>query len=309
MPLPTDPHAAAVGQEAVQALDDLNGRHPGFRPAHSKGVILSGVFTPAPAALSLSRAPHLKRESTPVSVRFSDFAGVPNIPDNHPQGGSPRGCAIRFHLADRVHTDIVAHSADGFPVRTADEFVEFLKAVKANTIEAFLGSHPKAREFVMTPKPFPTSFARESYFAVTAYRFLTAGGASQFGRYKIRPDEGGQYLDDAAAAAQTPNYLFEELAARIAQGPVKLHIVVQLAGAGDVVDDATAHWAEGGAEAAFGTLELTRIIPEDDSESRRIIFDPIPRVDGIEPSADPLLDPRAAAYLIAGKRRRAEIQA
>lgn len=42
----------------------------------------------------------------------------------------------------------------------------------------------------------------------------------------------------------------------------------------------------------------------DDETHRRIIFDPIPRVDGIEPSGDPLLDLRAAIYLLSGRRRR-----
>ena len=36
-----------------------------------------------------------------------------------------------------------------------------------------------------------------------------------------------------------------------------------------------------------------------------IIFDPIPRVDGIEPSEDPLLNTRADVYLLSGRRRRA----
>jgi catalase len=41
------------------------------------------------------------------------------------------------------------------------------------------------------------------------------------------------------------------------------------------------------------------------TEQKHIIFDPIPRVDGIEPSDDPLLELRAAIYLISGRRRRA----
>jgi catalase len=36
-----------------------------------------------------------------------------------------------------------------------------------------------------------------------------------------------------------------------------------------------------------------------------LIFDPIPRLAGIEPSDDPLLELRAAIYLIRGRRRRA----
>ena len=39
-------------------------------------------------------------------------------------------------------------------------------------------------------------------------------------------------------------------------------------------------------------------------EQKKIIFDPIPRVDGIEPSDDPLLELRAAIYLLSGRRRR-----
>src|SRR5262245_51126143 len=113
----------ALAQDIIQAFDNVNGSHPGFRPAHAKGILIAGVFTPSPDAKSLTRAPHIERSSTPVTVRFSDFAGIPNIPDNH-QNAGPRGMATRFHLAEHVHTDIVAHSTDGFPVRTAEEFLE-----------------------------------------------------------------------------------------------------------------------------------------------------------------------------------------
>jgi catalase len=149
----------------------------------------------------LSRALHFQRPSTAVVARFSDFAGVPAVPDNDPNGASPRGCAIRFQLGDHVHTDIVAHSANGFPVRTAPEFVEFLHAIYTSgpdiphpsPIEQFLGSHPKALAFVQMPKPIPTSFARESYFSVTAYKFIGPKGDGHHVRYRILPDAGNQY--------------------------------------------------------------------------------------------------------------------
>jgi catalase len=176
-------HAATLTKDVIKAFDDLNGPHPGFRPAHAKGILLAGVFTPAPAAASLSRAQHLRRPSTPVTVRLSDFAGIPTIPDNDPNA-SPRGMAIRFHLAEHVHTDIVAHSVDGFPARTAEEFVEFLRAAYASgaatthptPIEQFLSTHPAALEFVQVPKPFPVSFAAESFFGVNAYKFTNERG-------------------------------------------------------------------------------------------------------------------------------------
>jgi len=317
MPLPTDPKRLAIAEEAIQKLDDLNGGvHPGYRPVHAKGALLSGIFNPTPDAATLSTAPHFHAPSTPVIVRFSDFAGVPAIPDNDPNFSSPRGCAIRFQLGEHVHTDIVAHSADGFPVRTAQEFVEFLHAIYTsgpdvphpNPIEQFLGSHPKALAFVQMPKPIPTSFAKESYFSVTAHKFIDANRAARHVRYRILPDAGNEYLDAEGAAAKGPNFLMEELAQRITTGPVKMKVTVQIADPGDVVDDATEHWPADRPQVLLGVITLTGLIPKDDAETSRIIFDPIPRVEGIEPSADPLLEPRADVYLMAGRRRRAAAQ-
>src|SRR5712692_5291142 len=165
LPLPTDEKLIALSQDLIQQFDTIFGIHPGFRPAHAKGALLKGTFTPSPGAASLSRAAHLNRELTPVSVRFSNSTGIPLLPDNDPKA-NPRGLAIRFHLAEHVHTDIVSHSTDGFPTRTGQEFLEFLRALAVSDpanlagspLEAFLGSHPKALAFVQTPKPAPSSF-------------------------------------------------------------------------------------------------------------------------------------------------------
>ena len=306
----------ALDKDLIQSLDDLFGVHAGFRPAHAKGIMLSGTFTPSPAAASLTRAPHAVRASTPVTARFSNSTGLPDIPDNDAANAGPRGFAVRFHLAEHVHTDIIGHSTDGFPTRTPEEFLEFLRAVKASgpdapkptPIEQFLGAHPKALEFVMAPKPIPTSFARESFFGVNAFKFTNQDGVSQFGRFRIRPDGGSEYLDAAASATKTPNFLFDELAARVTKSPIKLHVVVQLAAKGDVVDDATIHWPEERVELEFGTIALTQIVSDSASQQRQIIFDPIPRVDGIDSSGDPLLNVRADVYLTSGRRRRAAAQ-
>jgi catalase len=314
MPLPTDPNRLAFANAAIQALDDLNGGvHPGHRPAHAKGSLLIGDFKPTEDAAGLSRAPHFKAQSTPVVARFSDFAGVPGIPDNDPNAASPRGFAIRFQLGDHVHTDIVAHSANGFPVRTAPEFLELLQAIHRsgpdvphpNPVEQFLGSHPKALAFVQMPKPIPTSFAKESYFSVTAYKFIDAHGTTRHVRYRILPDAGNEYLNAEGAAAKGPNFLMEELVARLATEPIKMLLWVQIAAEGDIVDDATVHWPAERPQVLLGVVTLTGLLPKDDPEGARIIFDPIPRVDGIEPSADPLLEPRADTYLVSGRRRRA----
>jgi catalase len=313
MPLSTDEKVLKLSRDSIDAFDKVDkGPHAGFRPAHAKGVLLQGEFKPAAGAQSLSRAPHILRNATPVSLRFSDFAGVPSVADNDPQNASPRGCAVRFHLAEHSHTDIVAHSVDIFPTRTAEEFLEFLNALIAtdfagphpNAIEQYLGGHPAALAFVQAPKPIPTSFARESFFAVSAFKFTNAEGKSQFGRYRILPVAGNEYLDDDAAAKQGPNFLMDEIQRRVAKEPVKFRIMVQLAEDGDVTDDATVRWPESRKLVEFGEIALTAVADNNADEQQQIIFDPIPRVDGIEASADPLFEPRANIYLMSGRRRR-----
>jgi len=312
MPLPTDEKILKLSNDIIQAFDTLFGLHPGFRPAHAKGIMLTGKFTPTRDAASLSRAPHFSRSSTPVTVRFSNSTGVPVIPDNDPNA-DPRGLAVRFNLAEHVHTDIVAHSTDGFPTRTGEEFLEFLRAVAASSdqskphpwpVETFLGSHPAALAFVQAPKPAPSSFAREAYFGVTAMRFISKSGEARYGRYCIIPEEGDDHLDADALKAKEPDYLFKEIAERIVRKPVRFKIKAQLANEGDVVDDATVHWPEERRIVDLGDVELTALVSDNAREQQHIIFDPIPRVDGIEPSADPLLELRAAVYLVSGRRRR-----
>src|SRR4029077_11739391 len=153
----------------------------------------------------------------PVTVRYSNSTGIPTIPDNDSARSGPRGFAVRFHLADHLHTDIVAHSFDGFPVRTGEEFLEFLRAAAAagagrpEVMGAFLAAHPNAKRFVEAPKPIPTSFAREAFFAGTAFKFTNSSGLSRHGRFRIRPEARTEYLSDKEAAAKSPNFLFDEL--------------------------------------------------------------------------------------------------
>ncbi|MBI1852167.1 MAG: catalase family peroxidase [Planctomycetes bacterium] len=301
----------ALAQQLLEALDALSGLHPGFRPAHAKGAMCTGTFVPSPEAPKVTRAPHASRRSTPVTVRFSNSTGVPTIPDNDPARSGPRGIAIRFHLADHVHTDIVAHSANGFPVRNGDEFLEFLRAAAAfgagrpEAMGSFLAAHPNAKRFVEMGKPIPTSFAREAFFAVTSFKFTNANGTSRHGRFRIRPELGTEYLSDAEAAAKSADFLFDELGRRLAKEPVKLDVRVQLAEPGDDVTDSSAPWPDRRPEILFGTIALTSRVDEQAPERRRIIFDPVPRVDGIDSSGDPLTEVRSDIYLLSGRRRRA----
>src|SRR4029077_17039865 len=83
IPPAVQPKSAPCDQltkDLLQSFDDVFGLHTGFRPVHAKGVICSGTFAATAEAKKLTRAPHVTLPSINVTVRFSDFTGIPDIP-------------------------------------------------------------------------------------------------------------------------------------------------------------------------------------------------------------------------------------
>lgn len=294
----------------VDAFNKLSGGpHKGFRANHAKGEMLEGTFTPSPAAAAFSKAPHFAKR-VPVLVRFSDPTGVPTLPDADPNA-SPHGMAIRFTLPDGASTDIVSLSANSFPVATPEDFLAFLRAAavsgptaaKPTAIEKFLGTHPAAVKFVSTARPAPVSFATLEFYGVNSFKFTNANGASHYARYQIVPVAGEHALSDADAKAAEPNYLMDELPQRIAQGPVAFRLYVQVAAAGDAIDDPTVTWPAERKRVFLGTLNLTKMVADQAAAQKSIMFSPLNLQAGIEPSADPVLLARPAAYGVSFSQR------
>jgi catalase len=77
-----------------------------------------------------------------------------------------------------------------------------------------------------------------------------------------------------------------------------------MAGPNDDVADSTVTWPDSRRVIPFGTITLTARVDDQAPDRRRIIFDPVPRVDGIDSSGDPLTDVRSDIYLLSGRRRR-----
>jgi catalase len=148
----------AAGSNAVEPAELVDDLHGAFgehheRAVHGKGVLLQGRFMPAAKARELSRAALFAGASIPVTVRFSDFTGIPNIPDTDDLA-NPRGVALKFQLPDGTQTDVVTHSFNGFPVATAGEFGQLLRAIgssgeNAPTRRSWNASSPPIR----SPRP------------------------------------------------------------------------------------------------------------------------------------------------------------
>ena len=185
--------------------------------------------------------------------------------------------ATRFYLGDHVHTDIIAHSFNGFPARTARSFSEFFSAAAASgpgaptppPIVAFLASHPAAKAFVEAPKPIPASFARQPYFAVNAFKFTNSEGQSRFGRFRLVPEAGTEFLTDEQAKSKTDRLPRRRDSERLSKGPVVFRVLVQMAEEGDDVTNATIIWPETRQLVEFGTVTLTERVNELAPEHRR----------------------------------------
>ncbi|MFA9217243.1 MAG: catalase family peroxidase [Sphingomonadaceae bacterium] len=286
----------------VDALNKLSGGpHAGYRANHAKGVMVTGTFTPSKAARGISAAPHFLK-AVPVTVRFSNATGVPVLPDAD-SNASPHGMAIRFALPDGSSTDIVSISASSFPVATPEDFLALLQAVaasgpdaaKPSPIEKFLGAHPAALKWVQTPRPAPDSFGTLAFYGVNAFKFTNAKKQSAYIRYQIIPEAGEHALAEGAKPA--PNYLMDELPARVTKGPVNFKLVAQVANKGDNLTDPTVSWAASNKVVELGTISLTANIAHQ-AEAAKILYNPVSLPKGIEPSADPVLAMRFPAYAV-----------
>ena len=119
-----------VTTQIVDLANKVDGVHPGFRAFHAKGVVVEGNFKASAEAAKLSSAALFNGRSIPLTARFSDGSGMPNIPDGSP--AMPRGIAIKYHLPGGADTDMVTNSFKFFPVGTGEDFRDLLQAIVAS---------------------------------------------------------------------------------------------------------------------------------------------------------------------------------
>jgi catalase len=298
--------------EAAQLVDDLHsvfGKHHA-RAVHAKGVILEGIFVPTEAARALSRAALFAGAVVPVTARLSNFAGVPDVPDNVNEA-NPRGLGIKFRAGGDADMDVVAHSFNGFPTATAGEFGVLLRTLASSgpgvasptPLDQFLKGHPVAKTFFTAQDPPPVSYATTAYFGVNSVAFVSANSERRYLRYRFVPAAGKHYLDEATRKSKGPNYLTEEIAQRIAAEPIRFDWYAQLAGPGDRIENPSIAWPETRTLVNLGTISLERITPNQAVADKGLLFLPGTFPNGIE-AADPMLAVRNAAYPISfGERQ------
>ena len=143
------PAPGTVIAQIVETMRALAGSHPGFRPVHAKGIVCSGTFRAASEARALCRALHFQGQSVLTIIRFANASGNPEVHDGL---ANTRSMAVKFQLADGKNADILANSIEGFPVRTPEDLLAFLRAQlpdpvtgqpAPDAVPRFLETHPR----------------------------------------------------------------------------------------------------------------------------------------------------------------------
>ncbi|CCD86329.1 putative catalase, homologous to the Protein srpA precursor [Bradyrhizobium sp. ORS 285] len=299
---------APIEEQLVNAMNKVFGVHAGFRANHAKGVVVEGKFKPSAEAAGLSKAALFSGGEIPVTVRFSDSTGVPNLPDGS-DDANPHGMAVKFHLADGSDVDLVINSLKFFPVSTGAELRDLFLAIaesgptaaKPTRLEQFIGSHPSVPAALGTIAT-PDSFADEAYFGVNAFVLVNKAGGKQAVRWQMLPEK-VVHLEKADAAKRAPDYLMAELPERLKQGPVSFRFKAQLAAAGDDTKDPAKPWPEDRKLVELGVLTIDKAVADSDAAQKKLLFLPGQLTDGIEASDDPMIDIRNGAYAVSFSRR------
>jgi catalase len=304
---------AAIAQQPtpadlVDALNGVFGEHAGDRAAHTKGICLTGSFTPSAEAPKLSKAAHFAKQ-VPIRARFSLGGGNPKAPDNGQD--NLRGLAVKFDLGNGASTDIVTISAPVFFVKTPELFVEFLKTVATgdkDKLNTFFAAHPEStrQNAWLMSHPVPASYAGVAYFGVHGFTFTNAAGERTLVKYKVIPEAGELGLTPDEAKAKGPDFYAEELKERLAKGPVVFDLVAIMGKTGDQTSDPTLRWddEDNRPTTPLGKISITAIEPQETCDSG--IFLPGNVTDGIiGPSDDPIFAVRSPAYIVSFTRRKA----
>ncbi len=170
---------------------------------------------------------------------------------------------------------------------------------------AFLAAHPEAQTAIqatLNTEP-PASFAQLVYISPHTFKLIDGEGNETAVRWRWRPEAGEAHIPDDEAKERGRDYLREELAERLGEGPVGFELVLQSAGDDDPLDDPTAVWPDDRETVVAGRLEITEIVDDPESGGHIDVFDPTRVIDGVELSDDPVLRARARAYSVSAYRR------
>jgi catalase len=300
----------------MAAFESAAGAHPGFRRNHAKGLCVTGWFESNGNAVAISKAAVFTAGRVPLVGRFALAGGMPfqtDTPD------AVRSMALRFLPTGGEEWRTGMNNIPVFAVNSARGFYDQLLASKPDpatgkpdpaAMQGFLARHPESARAIAIIKARKVSsgFADSTFNSLDAFRLVNAAGAAIPVRWAVMPMQ--EFAPEGAAQriSENKNYLFDDLIAQIRRRPLQWRLVLTLGRFGDPTDDATVPWPEDRPHIDAGMVSIDQVSSEESGSCTEVNYDPLVLPPGIEPSDDPLLSARSAAYarsftLRVGERR------
>lgn len=297
--------------QVVSAIEGAFGVTPGERRNHIKGTCAAGQFVGTKEAAKLSVSPLFSGKPLPVVARFSLSGGNPKAPDVAKSG---RGMALQFQLPKGQLHHITMLNTPMFGAANPQTFLDLMQALQPDPMtgkpdpekmKAFKASHSdnKAQaDFLASNNP-PASYASSSFWGIHTFKFIDKKGKATPVRWQFVPQDGEKRLSDDELKSAGANFLEAALIERIQQGPVRWDMMVSIGQPGDSETDPTVLWPAERQRFKAGTLTINAAVAQKGGACESINYDPLVMAAGIQPTADPVLQFRSAAYAVSfGKR-------
>ena len=294
--------------ELVKLIQGIVGVHP-TRTVHAAGDIYRGTFTPTAEAKLYTRAVHFSGAPVPVTVRFSTGGGSPDSPNT-----ATAGMATKFYLPDGRVTDLIGLNSPVFVASNVDQVCGLLASaepdpttgqIDMDKVKRYLGEHPNmAAAFALRGQtPVPISLAQTNFHAIHVFLFLNADDELHHVRYHWVAGLGLSGMDADKQKALPHDYLFTEMEARVAKGPVSYTLLFEIAEPGDPINDPAAPWGEDRRRINAGRLELVAKTSLEEIGDPIMLHDPTRVTDGIQLTDDPIIEARRGAYEVSVAHR------
>lgn len=302
---------ARQARQFIDSIEASGARHAGYRRAHSHGVCITGRFEPDARLAALSRAPMFTQARIPVQGRLSIGGGNPQAAE---ASARVRSLALQLDGEDGQQWRLAMNSFPFFAVPSAEAFLEQTRAQTpdpvtgkpdAAALAALQARYPSARAFAQwaSTAAWSDSWATTVYNGIHTFFLIAADGRRTPVRWSFVPLASAQAMDAQQREQAASDYLSDELAGRLASGPVGWTLRLQLAGPDDVLDDPSTAWPASRPTVDAGTLWIEHMQAQQGGACTPVNFDPTVVPDGIALSDDPILALRSAVYAQSWNRR------
>ena len=304
----------SLPQNAVNTLEQLQGKFPGYRRAHAKGEFYEATFIPNGNAIPYTTAPHLQQEPVAATVRFSNSPPDPSAADFL----SPaKGMAIHFHQPDGSISHQVCTTVPMFVTKDPETFIEMLKILGSHKtgihsvdlglgVAKLLTTFPEHKNTLLTLKEQlkqpPISYAALTYYPIHAFFLVNAEGKRQSIKYEWHPLKNEKSPSILENIHLSKNYLHEDLEKQVEKGSVGFELYIRIGEDTDPTDDPTDKWPSDRQKILVGRLTINKKVLPTES----LLFDPTIVGEGIDLSEDPILHFRHDAYAVSFDRRNKE---